>query len=297
MIVAHTGPHQIWAEALAHWTFEPITIALLVASAAIYALGVRRLWARAGPGGGIRRWEAACFAGGLLCLAVALLSPLSWLSAILFSAHMTQHELLMLVAAPLLVFGRPLLAAFWVFGSGRREAIGRWVRGPGVLAGWHALTGPTAVFALHAAALWIWHVPVLFEAALASEAVHGIQHLSFVATAALFWWGMVNGRYGRIGYGVGVFYIFLTAVHSGVLGALMALAPAVWYSRYAAHASAWQVDPLADQQIAGLLMWVPSGVVFIVFGLALLAAWLGESERRAYLGSVGAAVRDADPGR
>ena len=295
MILAHTGPHGIWAEAFRHWTLEPITIALLIASAVVYAMGVQRLWLRAGTGAGIRRWEAACFAAGLLCLAAALLSPLSWLSAILFSAHMTQHELLMLVAAPLLVFGRPLLAAFWAFGAVRREAIARRVRHPHVAGAWHALTGPMAVFVLHAVTLWIWHVPPLFDAALASEAVHAVQHFSFVATAGLFWWGMVNGRYGRIGYGAGVFYIFLTGVHSSVLGALMTLAPSVWYSPYRARAAAWQVDPLADQQLAGLLMWVPSGLVFIVFGLALLAAWLGESERRARLGSVNAIAHGQSP--
>lgn len=148
---------------------------------------------------------------------------------------------------------------------------------------------------LHAAALWIWHVPLLFDAALDSEALHAIQHFSFVATAGLFWWGMVNGRYGRIGYGAGVFYIFLTAVHSSALGALVTLAPAVWYSPYRAHAAERHVDPLADQQLAGLLMWVPSGLVFIAFGLAVLAAWLGESERRARLGSVSAIAHGPAP--
>jgi putative membrane protein len=95
---------------------------------------------------------------------------------------------------------------------------------------------------------------------------------------------MVHGRYGRLGYGVGVLYVFLTSLHSTVLGALLTVAPSTWYPSYDRAAIQLGVDALADQQLAGLVMWVPSGVVFIVIGLALVAAWLGESERRVRLG-------------
>src|SRR4029453_780654 len=101
--------------------------------------------------------------------------------------------------------------------------------------------GPFAVFALHAAVLWAWHAPTLFEAALANEGVHVLQHLSFLFTGALFWWGMVRGRYGRAGYGVAVLYVFLTGVHSSLLGALMTLSERVWYSSYSASAPEWSV--------------------------------------------------------
>jgi putative membrane protein len=290
LLLGHTGPHGLGATALRNWTWEPVTIVLLIVSAAVYVRGIRNLWRRAGRGEGVRAWEAAAFGLGLGCLAVALLSPLAWLSDVLFSAHMTQHELLMLVAAPLMVFGRPLQAALWAFSPARRESAGRQLRRRGVLRTWHALTAPLTVFALHAVALWIWHVPALYGAALAHDGIHALQHFCFVVTAALFWWGMVNGRYGRIGYGAGVFYVFVTALHSSILGALMTIAPTVWYVEHERGAAAWHVDPLVDQQLAGLLMWIPSGVIFIVFGLALLAAWVGESERRTRLGSVRSAV-------
>ena len=285
-VFAHGGLYDLAAASLGHWSREPITIALLLASATLYVAGVRALWRRAGTGQGIRRWEVASFAAGTASMAIALLSPLAWLSEALFSAHMTQHEVLMLVSAPLVVFGRPALACLWALAPSAREAVGRWTRRTTVAASWHALTGPTAAFAFHALALWIWHVPALYGAALESEAIHGLQHFSFFATAALFWWGMIHGRYGRLGFGAAVFYVFLTALHSSILGALLTVAPSVWYPAYVPRAAAWQLDALADQQLAGLLMWVPSGLVFIAFGLALLAAWLGESERRARLGSV-----------
>jgi putative membrane protein len=267
------------------WTFDPVTVVLILASAAGYGLGVRAAWRHGGPGAGFTPWHVAAFCGGLLALAIALVSPLAWLSEVLFSAHMTQHEILMLVAAPLLVFGRPLLAMLWAVPARRRAGVARACRRPAVVSAWRWLTTPLTVFLLHGIALWIWHVPALFESALHSGTVHAAQHLSFVVTAALFWWGMVHGRYGRAGYGVGVLYVFLTALHSTLLGALLTIAPSTWYRSYEASAVQRRIDSLADQQLAGLVMWVPSGVIFIVIGLALAAAWLGESERRVLLGS------------
>jgi cytochrome c2 len=110
--------------------------------------------------------------------------------------------------------------------------------------------------------------------------VHALQHTSFLAAACLFWWALVHGRYGRLAYGMSVLYVFATTVYSGVLGALVTFAPRLWYPIYVRRTSQWGLSPLEDQQLAGLLMWVPSGVIFIVLGLALFAAWLGEAERR-----------------
>jgi putative membrane protein len=253
----------------------------LAASAGLYAVGLGRLWHHAGPARGVRAVNVAAFAAGLGALVVALLSPLDTLSDVLFSAHMGQHEILMLVAAPLLVMGKPWLTAAW--------ALPRRVRGPTLALAQRpllrrplrALTGPVTVLVLHALALWIWHVPRLFEGALESEAVHAVQHLSFFVTAALFWWALVQGRYGRRGYGAGVLFVFLTGLHSGVLGALITFASRLWYPIYDARTRSAGVDPLADQQLAGILMWIPAGVLLMIFGLALFAAWLGEGERRA----------------
>jgi len=153
------------------------------------------------------------------------------------------------------------------------------------------------VFVLHAMALWVWHIPALYEAALDNAGIHAIEHLCFLLTATLFWWGMVHGRYGRSGYGVAVLYVFLTGMHSTLLGALMTLAGHVWYPRYATAGVAWRIDAAVDQQLAGLIMWVPSGVVFIVLGLALLSAWLGESERRAGLSRAAAVLHGSHEAR
>jgi putative membrane protein len=109
--------------------------------------------------------------------------------------------------------------------------------------------------------------------------VHAVQHLCFFGTAALFWWGIAHGRYGRTGYGAAVVYVFATALHSGLLGALLTVSPRVWYVPYlTTHVGG--LAPLEDQQLAGLVMWVPAGLLLTGGGLVLFAAWLRESDRR-----------------
>ncbi|HEY1190039.1 MAG TPA: cytochrome c oxidase assembly protein [Gemmata sp.] len=290
---AHAGPHAAeptapagprdWAELGAAWPVEPFVWVPLLFSAYVYARGVRRLWREAGPGRGVRRWEATCFAGGWTALAVALVSPLHPWGNVLFSIHMTQHELLMLVAAPLLVLGKPVVAGLKALPrAGVRVLLGAtrpvWVRGL-----WRFVTNPFAAWVLHLVVLWLWHVPLLFRAALRSEFVHALQHLSFLLSAVLFWWALLHPGHGRLRYGAAVLYLFTTAVHSGLLGALITLAGVVWYPEYLGTTRAWGLTPLEDQQLGGLIMWVPACSVYIVAGLALFAGWLraaGERARR-----------------
>jgi putative membrane protein len=278
---AHDGrpvePHDLWAA----WSVEPWVVLPLFLSAWLYSRGVERMWRRSGLGRGVRRWEAACFAGGWLTLAVAMMSPLHAMGAALFSAHMVQHELLMALAAPLLVLGRPVVPFLWALPIGWRRAMGGWAKRNPVRGGWRALTNPFAAWLLHAAALWLWHLPELYEATLASEAAHALQHASFLGTGLLFWWALVHGREGRMGYGASVFYLFATAMHSGGLGALLTFAPRPWYAAYGATTAAWGLTPLEDQQLAGLVMWIPASLSYLVATLLLVAAWMRESERRA----------------
>jgi len=107
-----------------------------------------------------------------------------------------------------------------------------------------------------------------------------LQHLSFLGSALLFWWALIHGRQGLMGYGAAVLYMFTTSVHSGVLGALINFAHSVWYPAYATTTTSWGLTPLEDQQLGGLIMWIPAGVVYIFAGLMLFAGWLRESEMR-----------------
>lgn len=274
------GPRD-WHELAAAWAFEPLIVIPLVLCAWVYARGVRRLWTTAGRGRGVRVWEAWCFAGGWLALAVALVSPLHPWGNVLFSVHMTQHELLMLAAAPLLVLGQPLVAALKALPPGRVGPLLRWTKVPGVAATWRAVTHPFAAWLLHAVVLWVWHVPALFHAALRSEFVHALQHVSFLGSALVFWWAVLRGPHRVMGHGAAVLFLFTTAVHSGLLGALITLAGRVWYPDYEGRTIAWGLGPLEDQQLGGLIMWVPACTVYVVAGLALFARWLRLSEARA----------------
>lgn len=136
---------------------------------------------------------------------------------------------------------------------------------------------------VHAAALWIWHVPFLFEATLESDLIHLLQHASFFGSALLFWWAVLYGRRGAASYGAGVLYLFTTSIHSGVLGAFLTFTKKVWYPIYSHPAVNWGFTPIEDQQLGGLIMWVPAGLVYIAAGLVMFAAWMRESERRAVL--------------
>jgi cytochrome c oxidase assembly factor CtaG len=117
----------------------------------------------------------------------------------------------------------------------------------------------------------------LFQATLSSDWIHSAQHISFLGTALLFWWSLFYAQ-GRAGYGSSVLYVFTTAVHTSILGALLTFAGAVWYPAYAPSTTAWGLSPLEDQQIGGLIMWIPAGVVYLAAGLWLLALCLRDSD-------------------
>jgi putative membrane protein len=251
-----------------------LTALVLAVVVLLYAIGARRLWKTRI----IRKWQVAAFFGGCAAAASALLSRLDAWSDILFSAHMTQHEILMLVTAPLMVLGRPFIVTLWALTPKTRAKIPAFVKA--VQRPWSIISGPLTVLVLHAAVLWIWHLPVFYEAALHNEPLHVFQHLGFFLTAALFWWALIHGRYGRLGYGVGVLYVFATAMHTQLLGALLTFGSHTWYPTHAARTNAIGMHAVQDQQLAGILMWIPFGVVFVLVALALFAAWLGEAERR-----------------
>lgn len=286
LALAHEGQPLAPHDLLTAWADDPLIWMSLALSAFLYGRGLWRLWRAVGAGVVIRKGEAAAFAGGWLALFVALASPLHPLGEVLFSAHMTQHEVLMLIAAPLLVLGRPLLPCLWALPLNQRRRFGRVVRNERAQRVWQAVTNPLAAWAIHAAALWLWHAPVLFQATLKSDFVHTLQHVSFLGSALLFWWALIHGRRGLMGYGAAVLYVFTTATHSGVLGALLTFATKLWYPAYAPSTAAWGLTPLEDQQLGGLVMWVPAGLLYLIAGLALFAGWLRESERHAMKGEV-----------
>ncbi|HEX3598457.1 MAG TPA: cytochrome c oxidase assembly protein [Polyangiaceae bacterium] len=284
---------ESWPDAVVAWTFDPYAMTSIVALSIPYAFGVRNLWHSAGIGRGIRPAQVGAFAAGMATLALALISPLDYFSDLLFSAHMAQHELLMVVSAPLIVMGRPFVAFLWALPIEERARIRAFVHAPNARAAWSFVSAPLFVLLLHGAARWLWHVPRLFEAAMKHDVLHAFQHVTFFGTAALFWWAVVHGRYGKAGYGVGFLFVFATALHTSMLGALIAFTPLVLYPIYRTRSLLVGSDAHVDQQLAGFIMWVPSGFVLGAGAVVLFALWLVESERRARRGG----ARNAPLGR
>jgi putative membrane protein len=277
-LAAHGGESHAHGDAQALSPWDLATVAMLIAVGALYMRGVRRLRAR---GATHPRLEQAAFAAGWTALMAAVLPPMDALAIEWFSAHMAQHEVMMLVGAPLIIAGRPLPVWLWGLPERWRPRTAHLFHAASVAGTWRIVTAPLVAWTLHGLAVWGWHLPAAYELAVRNEGVHAIQHATFVGTSALFWWGLLYGRYGRAGYGAAVLYVFTTAVHTGILGAMLTFAGTPLYGIYAGAAAARGGDALGDQQAAGLLMWIPAGIVLTMMGLGLFGAWLGEAGRRA----------------
>jgi cytochrome c oxidase assembly factor CtaG len=273
---AHTVGFEPWLEAR-RWTWDPLILVPLGTSIILYLTGVTRLWKRAGVGRGVCRWQVRCFTLGWSLLVLALVAPLHWLGTRLFVAHMVEHEILMALAAPLIAVARPAGAMFWGLPAAWRGPIGGIGRIPAIAALWRWLAEPGLATVLHGLALWGWHAPIFYEAALSRSFVHWLQHLSFFLTGLLFWWALLRGRTRERGYGVAVLYLFATMLQTALLGIILTLARRPLYLLQTQSSPAWGISSLEDQQLAGLVMWVPAGLAYALAALMLAAIWISHS--------------------
>jgi len=261
------------------WTVGPAILLPLIAVALLYAGGAWRLFRRSSRAQGLRLQQAWLFAAGWAALAITLVTPLHAWSEHLFTAHMIEHELMMIVAAPLIVASGPGAAMMWGLPRSWRRGLGRLFRF-GALSGlWRHLTRPAVATVLHGIAIWVWHVPGLFEAALERGFLHYAQHASFFGTALLFWWVMLPRRGGEQGPGASVAHFFLTSMHTSLLGVLLLLSPRLWYPENSGLSELWGLSPLEDQQLAGLVMWVPGGLAYGGAALLLAGLWIKSSSK------------------
>ncbi len=187
---------------------------------------------------------------------------------------MVQHELLMLVAAPLLALGRSFGAWLWALPPHWRIAIGNGCRKPLIRRPWQLLTHPLAAWLTRAAALWIWHAPQFFDAALRNNGIHALQQLSFVVSALFFWWAVLGKN--RASRSLGLLYLFTTMPHTGALGALLTFSSTAWYAGYGVTGT-YGLSPLEDQQLGELIMWVPGGLIYVAAALGLMVRHIGLS--------------------
>jgi putative membrane protein len=260
---AHDGraldPHDVWRA----WTFEPAVALTLAVSVCCYTIGLRAHRARAKRARGIAGWRVHSFVAGMLALGIALLSPIDAVSGALFSVHMVQHLLLVVVAAPLIVVGEPAYVMLWALPVAMRRGIARqWRQLPALRAAWHAVTLPVVAWTLHVAMLWLWHAPRLYDDALRMPWLHVVEHSAFFLTALVFWWVALDRR--RLRVGASTFYLFVAALQGTLLGALLTLARHPWYLSHYGTTQPWGLSPLEDQQIAGLIMWIPAGLAYLI---------------------------------
>lgn len=280
-ILAHEGvplrPHDVAGA----WNADPVLIGSLVLAAVLYHRGVRP-----GADSGGRR---AAFGAGLAAVAVALLSPLDAMSGVLASAHMVQHVLLILVAAPLLALSAPGAALLRGAPAVVRRLARRTRRGVGLDAGrLRRSRSPVARWVAFVVTLWLWHAAALYGAAVEHEVVHAAEHLTFLLTALLVWSSILGPARSRVPRGLAVLGVFTLALQSVFLSALMTFARTPWYEPYLDSTAEWGLDPLADQQLAGVIMWIPAGFLHTGVGLALLVSWFRELDRSA--GTTGSLV-------
>jgi cytochrome c oxidase assembly factor CtaG len=267
--LAHAGHDHSEAPG---WEFDPLVVVPLALALAIFLAGRARLARRSN----VARPHVWLFLGGWLVLALALVSPLHQGGERSFTLHMIEHELIMLVATFLLAASHAGGVLAWGLPAPLRRTLGGSWKAP-LARLWRRLTEPVTATIIQAVVLWAWHAPALFDRALESDFWHASQHLCFVAASLLFWVAMLNPRRG--GSLLSAACLFLTMLVEGALGALMALSSSPWYSAYAdMGVSGIGLDPTTDQQLAGLIMWIPGGVVHGAAAIAILYRWLSTSE-------------------
>jgi putative membrane protein len=241
---------------------------LMLGAVVLYVRGLRNLWSSAGRGHGVRRREAAAFLAGLALLAVLVSDGVEGLTTSSFAAHMVQHEVLMLVVAPLLVLGRPLATWTWALRAAARAPVAHAFAHPAWRVPWTAFTSPLGATAAQLVLLVVWHIPWAFDRAASDPWMHALQHTCFLAPALAFWWSVFEAR-RRKHAGPVMAALFITMTTTGAFGALLTFAPRPWYATSLPPAEA-----IFDQQLGGLLMWVPGGIVYLLAALWLMAGWL-----------------------
>jgi putative membrane protein len=273
---------------LLSWEWRIAVLLPLLVLAVLYVLGWRRLRQRSTHGRLANGWRLAAYLGGLLLILLALVSPIDVLSSQLFFMHMIQHLLLVMLAPPLLMLANPLPFLLWGLPARARRRAGsllsialhRQSRFRRVL---RATTGPGFVWLLYVVFLLGWHDPNMYNAALRSELVHDIEHLTFFGSAMLYWWHVVGAGpriHKQFGRAARVAYVIAAIPPTMFTGIAIAFANQPIYTYYLGVPRLWGLDVISDQRISGVIMWIPGSMMYIIAVLILAARWLQREERK-----------------
>ena len=289
------SPAPEWPGVLTRWELDPLVALALGAAAVAYEMGWRALAATAatrtattGTAGGGREavgagagreapaWRRRAFLAGLAVVGLALLSPVATYAHDLLSAHMVQHLLLTLVAAPLLVAGRPVLVTAAVLPPDRRRRLLRVGRLPAVA----VLGHPLVAWLVFAAVGWVVHFSPLFDLALADPLVHAAEHALFLGSALLFWRPVLGTAvHGRLSHPLRLLYLALAMPQNTFLALAIYSSTRPLYDHYVEVARSWGPSPLDDQRLGGGIMWVGGDLALLVAVLAVAGAWAVHEDR------------------
>lgn len=255
------------------WEFFPSIVLGCLAWLAAYAYmagPARRRWNLATEGPSRKEWTL--FVSSLLVVFFSLQGPLHELSDIyLFSGHMVQHLLITLVFPPLFILGippwmlRPLVRIPWV------QAFGRFV------------TTPMMAFVISTGVLYLWHIPTMYDWALYDHDVHVVEHITFMASAVIMWWPAWSRveEIPRLSPGLRMVYLFVLTLPMKALGAIITVSDYLLYEFYAVQPRVFGLDPMMDQRLGGLVMWIPGGLVFwLSIGFTFFGSYYAAVQRQ-----------------
>lgn len=256
---------------LTQWNWDPAIIIGTVVMMILYLYAVGPLREKYFPGAEVKRSQMVFFLCGVYAIFFSLFSPLDKLGdSFLFSAHMVQHLILTIVGPPLMILGipgwlvEPLLRKPLLFRVGK------------------FLTNPFVAFILFNVNFWMWHAPQLYDATLVNEQLHVLEHLTYIVLGVIFWWPVfspLTEGWPRLPIGGQILYIFLGGMPSVLLGAGLTLTPPL-YEPYIYAPRVWGISPVVDQQLGGLIMWVPGNILYIVFASFLFIRWMQAQDAR-----------------
>ncbi len=274
-----------WSLALRSWEWRPEVVLVLVLAGAIFGRGWWRL-RQQGRGRLAARWRLASYMGGLTALALALLSPIDTLGSYLFFVHMIQHLLLMMLAPPLLLAANPFPFILWGLPAGVQEEVVRLFRRQAPFRRFlRTATTPGLTWMLFIAIFLGWHDPGAYNAALRSDLVHDLEHLSFFGSGMLFWWHATAAgpRLHRFSQGARLAYLLSVVPPNMLTGVAIAFAQTPIYTYYATIPRAWGMTPIADQRLGGVIMWIPGSMMYLLAALILITRLIQAEDQKPLL--------------
>lgn len=276
------APQQASQALLTFWNWRPVVLVNLALLGGVYVTGWRRLRRCGASQNAVARY-LALYLSGLGLLGLTLLSPLDTLTPFLFCMHMIQHVLLMMLVPPLLLLANPFPVMLWGMPRGIRLGLGRLLTRQAPLRRvlW-ALTYLPVAWSIYVVTLWGWHHPAVYQAALRSDLVHDLEHLSFFGVSLLFWCPVINPAprpHGHIAYGWRLLYVALAAAQNTILAALLSLTERVLYPYYQGAPRLWELSAIDDQAIGGVVMWISGAMMYLVALFVLAMCLLHKKER------------------